>query len=1272
MTTTIVSTTAQLDSILSSASAGDIIKLNAGTYTKLTKSNLNKAGEVFITYNNVNDLPVFNNQGVDFTNCSNITFDGINFIGLGVESVKSGVSYPSISEPVRFEECSNIKLRNCTFRFYMNCIKFQRCTSGLTVQFCTIQQIQVDPIMVYGSADDILFEYVLFDDWRIDASRRNEFNRHPDSTHIRPNASQVGNNPMSNLTIRRCYINDPSGIAKGFFCQNEKNTPGLGFVSPNIEDCYIRIGRYSPIELSGGENCVIEGNLIRRVDAGVKESPHIIVKYPVASGIIRNNVVPLRKDLTVGPAITFEDGASSSNFILTGGDGPNVVSDTAVPVGWVDLVPGVNVGAFTDPGDVPPTAPETPDTEWADPENTISSDGRFVPAAAPVLELPGRYTGELVIPTISPARAASLVNSVVPGAEVSNFSWTDGTNIGGFRVAQTAVNGAGWRRFEMTGQDPAIYTVAAAGVKSGLKWRYNVNGIWSEYTPYTGTVTAPGDPPVDETLDPLESDQWEVLPTPVEVIPGRFTYLIHEVPGLAPAGITAMQWTFDGTWRNCSETGAGTWQLQPLENNGLEHTVGYLGAPDQTLTIEVRYSMGEEFSEASLTTKSFTGPTPPPPAATFEPGMILRLSGSNLNVVGHQATYPRPNRPSMIDVEGSSAYSDAGTIYVQLPENPPPGAVGQRVFYGGKRYTVDDTGKVSFPEQVGVNFALARGFDDSTPAYHGDAIILIPVNFYMVPRAPGVLSPLFAFVSPQQGPTGTTFAVSASGDLGYPSGTLAYQWKQDGSDIVGATGPNYASAVPEGLTCVVTCTNASGSTDAESASVLVYDAPVALNPTPATLATNSGAHEVPFSSIWSIAGDPDCLSLTVTEVGTLPTGVTIDNVLKRMVLDTDATGALTAEAVVLNGANDAGDADSTVTLNIEEVTPVVAPAIAALDPQTKDEGTGDRWYNISSEITGTEPITKWMEPKVVKAPEIIDNGDGTYGFHALVAGTPLPVATQQWKLDGSDVSGQTGATIDANALGLSGELTIEVTVTNEHGSHSLESAGLAVSYTVNPVHLGTTIGGTNSGTSYGLTTPAYSTGDLVVLAVRIGQGALAGHSNDIVPPATGPDGETLTVVQAHFDNVTSGDDMSMAVYRYIAAADRAAGASISFGYDIVEQIVVSASVFDAGTFNASTPISNVTPAWSETVVASASSGALTATYAGGMVITAIAGFADNITGTPAGWTGLVTALDVGALTGYVGKRDAFTTAGENVAAASFTLAGDGAAWVSTTFVVNPG
>jgi hypothetical protein len=430
------------------------------------------------------------------------------------------------------------------------------------------------------------------------------------------------------------------------------------------------------------------------------------------SGEISNNVMHR--------ALYWSAPAEPGDWTISG----NVVdpTGTARPSGWTDRVAGVNVGPYTG-GDAPevPTTPTQMTQEWANPPtNTIGKDGRVV-GAVEAYGQAGRYTGEIVIPAASVASAAMATNPLTPYAEVSNLEWTK-TGLFGWRpcrVANPAVNGSGWRRYQMMpapGDALAVWTTGAGGTMAGLTLRYKDGGVASEATPYTGGFTAPGTPPPPDDIPALEAGDWSIFAVVATALPGRHTARI-KVTGVTWTGV---EWTIDAEspaiWRPlvqvAEDGGAAVLELRPA-GSGSEHTVGYDGAADDTLAIRVRYSIDEIWGPTSDDAKIFTGPEDPGAVEGFDGGDYLVDNDGLPLSAGFPLRIPASDPPAApVPDGGSPVAKDGGTVTVTMPSSPPVGSTGQVIFYAGTLYEVpSDNPAVSFPYVEGANIVWAWGIN---------------------------------------------------------------------------------------------------------------------------------------------------------------------------------------------------------------------------------------------------------------------------------------------------------------------------------------------------------------------------------------------------------------------------------------------------------------------------------------------------------------------------------------------------------------------------------
>lgn len=86
-------------------------------------------------------------------------------------------------------------------------------------------------------------------------------------------------------------------------------------------------------------------------------------------------------------------------------------------------------------------------------------------------------------------------------------------------------------------------------------------------------------------------------------------------------------------------------------------------------------------------------------------------------------------------------------------------------------------------------------------------------------------------------------------------------------------------------------------------------------------------------------------------------------------------------------------------------------------------------------------------PSFLAAPSIIGTpvaGNASSFTPGTVAGNPVPTIVRQWRLDGADIVGETGATYTPIEADAGGVLTIRETATNVNGSVSSTSAGKTV------------------------------------------------------------------------------------------------------------------------------------------------------------------------------------------------------------------------------------
>lgn len=708
MVTIPVSTMAQLQAALISSVGGDIIEMAAGNYTGTCSAgtSMSKSSEVIVRPANRNSPPVVLDGHVLIQNASNITLDGINFIGTSIESTKLGVDYPLSNEAWRFDSCSNMKVINCIIDFWRNAVRIRTPGANYEIAYNRFSRIGIDPVHSTGATVNHYWHHNSFVDPRIDVSRYNESDRHPDCLQIRAEDFQVAAGVLhQNLRIEDNLFEDPQGRQKQIFLSKEigaaANPPG--WTGTKVKRNALFSSRWNGIHIQGGLLSEIDGNLIRHTNIGLNQKPYIDIEN-ISSGSITNNVYPR--------AIGYSNGALASQFTVTG----NVLSTTAFPPGWVDLVDGENVGPYT--GETtPPDAPTRPTEEWSNPPtNTISSHGRIGANVQVLGTDPAKYTGVLIIPDTAPAFADVSANAV-SGQPAPNVRWIAPTvtTPKPFIFANPPFNAAGSVRLEMTAPVPTnydLYAVDAGETLADITWEWKVNGgsVWSGMSTYTGTFTAPGSVPPPAPLDPLTATQWEFFGSVFAVtgMESRYTQqlrLINDAPT-----VVGLQWTPDDgtTWYECREVSTDVYELQPSAPGQREHTVGF----EEVLSVRIRYSINTTFGPASVDTKTITGPATPPPPTPFDDGDILTDSGGNVWLIGGRpmsiAHRVRPDRVRNSDIVLTRS---GDRVTVDLIDTP-PGAVGVIVVYNSKPYLIHN-GRARFEVVVGEDLVYIYAFNQA-------------------------------------------------------------------------------------------------------------------------------------------------------------------------------------------------------------------------------------------------------------------------------------------------------------------------------------------------------------------------------------------------------------------------------------------------------------------------------------------------------------------------------------------------------------------------------
>ena len=265
-----VSTTAQLYSALSSARAGDEIKLASGTYSGVSLSGLNFSGAVSISSADATKPAVFTD--LQIAQSSNLSFSNIAMTG--VDSATS-VFLVNKSSAISFDhvEISGPKLTDASSQFGL----WIRDSSSVTVTNSEFHDLGNGAFVLNSTGVTIADSY--FHDLRSDgiqssASSNLAFNDnfftdfhpatgdHPDAIQIFTSNKTVADHDITisgNLITR-----GEGGISQGIFVTDEVGVP---MVNVNISDNMVLGGMYNSIMIAG----VASGSITNNTVAGLPD-----------------------------------------------------------------------------------------------------------------------------------------------------------------------------------------------------------------------------------------------------------------------------------------------------------------------------------------------------------------------------------------------------------------------------------------------------------------------------------------------------------------------------------------------------------------------------------------------------------------------------------------------------------------------------------------------------------------------------------------------------------------------------------------------------------------------------------------------------------------------------------------------------------------------------------------------------------------------------------------------------------------------------------------
>lgn len=224
-----------------------------------------------------------------------------------------------------------------------------------------------------------------------------------------------------------------------------------------------------------------------------------------------------------------------------------------------------------------------------------------------------------------------------------------------------------------------------------------------------------------------------------------------------------------------------------------------------------------------------------------------------------------------------------------------------------------------------------------------------------------------------------------------------------------------------------------------------------------------------------------------------------------------------------------------------------------------------------------------------------------------------------------------------------------------------------VSYVTPPVYTTTECGSNATSTTIGITLPAYSTGDLVIINLDY-WGPSAGGAQNITWPS-GPNSETITSICTNYGGDNTSTDTALLAIGYYIATDSYAGGTWNVTASVGTRWEAAIIRVDDGAFDTVAPLSTATSQdFSTADEANATIPAFNATSydADGMLFNVIGVDQDPVTGVPSGYTALQN-VDMGRAVLCLAKRDSDVTTSESISSAAYTNTAD--SWAGYAYIV---
>ena len=334
-----------------------------------------------------------------------------------------------------------------------------------------------------------------------------------------------------------------------------------------------------------------------------------------------------------------------------------------------------------------------------------------------------------------------------------------------------------------------------------------------------------------------------------------------------------------------------------------------------------------------------------------------------------------------------------------------------------------------------------------------------------------------------------TFSVTATG-----GGTIAYQWKKNGTDISGATNSTYTTPATSigdnGAVFTVVVSNAAGPVTSAEASLTVtaeavkpsitgqpFAKPVTAGQTATFTVEATGTSPLRYQ--WKKNGTD--IADATTSTYTTPATSLADSGKEYSVVVSNDVGTATSSVGILTVTSvpiiSTQPAAQTVTAGKTATFSVTAAGTAPLSYQWKKGGTdisgattssyttpatsladsGTAYSVVVSNELGTATsdaviLTVTMAPVITTQPVANTVNPGATATFSVTATGTAPFS-YQWKKNGTDISGATSSTYTTPATSsANNNESFTVVVTNSHGSATSNAAILSVNV---PAGIGT-------------------------------------------------------------------------------------------------------------------------------------------------------------------------------------------------------------------------